>query len=58
MKELENLIDRMDPEAAMAALAGIVRKLFPQVGESSQLNFVYALTGGAEEGSAADLVHL
>ncbi len=58
MKELESLIDRMDPEAAMAAIIGIVRKLFPQVGESSQLNFVYALTGGAEGGSAADLVHL
>ena len=58
MKELESLIDRMDPEAAMTALAGIVRKLFPQVGESSQLNFVYALTGGAEGGGAADLVHL
>ena len=58
MKELEELIGRMAPERALTVLAEIVKNIFPHVDDNSRMNFVYALTGGAGEGSAADLVHL
>ena len=57
MKELENLIDRLTPDAAMELLSGVVKRLFSQASEGARMKFVHALTGVSEEGGDADLVH-
>ena len=57
MKELELLIDRLEPDAAMELLSGAVKKLFSQASEGARMKFVHALTGVPKESGDADLVH-
>ena len=58
MNELRNLIDRMAPDEAMAAITVIVKNLFPYVSEKSRMDFIFALTRDADRNSVPDLVHL
>ena len=57
MKELEQIIDRLDPDAALDLLAEAVRGRFSRASEASQKAFVHALTGEAQMAGDQDLVH-
>jgi len=48
----------MEPEKAAAELAGVIKRLFPLLGEEEQLSFVMNLVGQSGEDKVASLVHL
>jgi hypothetical protein len=56
--KIEELVDSMEPEKAAAELAGVIKKLFPLLGEEEQLSFVMNLVGESGEDKVASLVHL
>ncbi|MBU4177353.1 MAG: hypothetical protein KKG88_03680 [Proteobacteria bacterium] len=58
MKEIQTIIDRMDPEEALTAMAAVARGLFPQVSEEARLEFVVGLVGEAGADKVASLVQL
>ena len=58
MEELLKIINRMEPDEAMAAVTGVVKKLFPYISEKARMDFLYAFTGDADEDSVPGLVHL
>lgn len=58
MDEIQEIIDRMGPEAALNRLGVVLRGLFSQVNEELRLNFVVNLIGEAGADKVASLVHL
>ena len=58
MDEIQEVIDRMGPEAALNRLGVVLRGLFSQVNEELRLNFVVSLIGEAGADKVASLVHL
>jgi hypothetical protein len=57
-KELQRIIEALDPEEALAALAAAVKKLFPVLGEEARLNFMVNLVGAAGGDKVSSMVHL
>jgi hypothetical protein len=57
MTSIDNIIDQLEPDEAMAKLTTAVKKLFPYVTEKSRLDFLYAFTGEAHQESLPGLVH-
>lgn len=58
MNQIQEVIDGMDPEEALAAIAGAVKKLFSLLGHEARLQFVVNLLGDAAEDKVVSMVHL
>ncbi len=58
MDEIQEVIDRIGPEAALSKLGVVLRDLFSQVNEELRLSFVVSLIGEAGADKVASLVHL
>ena len=57
MHAIEKIIDKLEPDEAMAILTLVVKKLFPYVSEKTRLDFLYAFTGEAHQETLHGLVH-
>ena len=57
MLNIKKIVERMDPEQAMAEMAAIVKDLFSCVSEKARMDFICALTGDADSESVPGLVH-
>lgn len=58
MTGIQELAERMAPEAALDEIGTALKKLLPTVSEENRLNFVVNLIGGAGDDKVASLVHL
>lgn len=58
MNTIQEFIDRLPPEEALAAIATAISGLFSQVSEDVRLNFVVNLIGEADADKVASLVQL
>jgi hypothetical protein len=58
MEEILRTIARMDPEAAMAEIAGALQVLFSTLGEDARTQFLLNLVGESEGDKVSSLVHL
>ena len=56
--DIQQIVDRMEPEEAASAIALVTKKLFPLLDEESRLRFVMNLVGESAEDKVASLVHL
>lgn len=55
---IQQIMDGMEPEEALAALARAAGRLFPLLGDEALLKFVTSLVGQAEGDRVASMVHL
>ena len=58
MKELQQIIDRMEPEEALAELVPSVKKLLSHLNEEAKVRFVTELIGGANNDKITSMVNL
>ncbi len=58
MAGMEELLDRLTPEAALAVIAEALKKLLPAVSEQGRLDFVRQIIGHAGDDKVASMVHL
>lgn len=58
MDELESIINRMDPENALAKIARILRALFSTLGEEARSQFLWDLLGESRSDKVSSLVRL
>jgi len=58
MKELQQIIDRMEPEKALAELVPSVKKLLSHLNEDAKLRFVTELIGGENNDKITSMVNL
>ena len=58
MNDIKKLIEKMEPEQAMAEIAAMVKEIFPLVSEKLRVEFIYALTGDSDSDSVSGLVNL
>jgi len=58
MAGIQELLDRMVPEAALREIAAALQKLLPAVSEEGRLNFVMQIIGGPGDDKVASMVHL
>lgn len=58
MKELQQVIDRMEPEEALAELVPSVKKLLSHLNEDAKLRFVTELIGGENNDKITSMVNL
>ncbi len=58
MNRIQQVIDGMDPEEALAAIAGAVKKLFALLSDEARLNFVVNLVGVSGDDKMASMVLL
>lgn len=58
MNELEKIISRMEPDAALAALARLADTLLSHAGEEARLNFVLSLIGESGTDKLSSMVNL
>jgi hypothetical protein len=58
MGEIQQLVDRMDPEEAISEIAAVVKRLFQLLGEKARIDFVASIideSGGDKVGSMVQL---
>jgi hypothetical protein len=55
---IEKLVDNIEPEEAALGLTGVLKKLFPFLGEETRLELVSNLIGTPSDEKLASLVHL
>jgi hypothetical protein len=58
LRKLQQVIDGMDPPAALAALTAVVQKILANLGEEARLQVVVNLVGDAGADKVGSLVHL
>ncbi len=58
MPRIQELLERLPPEAALMEIAAALNKLLPAVSEEGRLEFVKQIVGGAGDDKVASLVHL
>ncbi len=58
MGKIQELVDSMDPQAAAAEIAEVVKRLFSFLGEEVRLDFVMSVIGDARKDKVGGLVHL
>ncbi len=58
MAEIQELLERLTPEAALGEIAAALKKLLPAVSEEGRLNFVKEIAGSAGDDEVASMVHL
>jgi len=57
-EKLQRLIETMEPQAALQAIAQVVRNLFSLLGEEAWQDFVVTLVGETATDRTAGMVHL
>ena len=57
-EKLQRLIETMEPQEAMQAIAQVVRNLFSVLGEEAWQDFVVTLVGETATDRTAGMVHL
>jgi hypothetical protein len=58
MPGIQERLDRMTPEKALAEIEAALKKTLPLVTDEDRLNFVVNLIGGASDDQVASMVHL
>ena len=58
MKELQQIIDRMEPEEALLELVPSVKKLLSHLNEEAKVRFVTELIGGENNDKITSMVNL
>lgn len=58
MTEIEKLIDRMEPEDALTAIAGVANKLLSHASDEALLDFVVSLIGDTGADKISSMVNL
>ncbi len=58
MAKIQELLDRLPPEAALREIAAALKKLLPAVSEEGRLEFVQQIIGSRGDDKVASLVHL
>ena len=58
MDELQKIIDKLEPDKALAAITIVADKLLGQVSEQDRLDFVVSLIGEAGTDKVASMVNL
>ena len=58
MTEIEKLIDRMEPEDALTAIAAVANKLLSQISDEARLDFVVSLIGESGADKISSMVNL
>ncbi|MFH1215483.1 MAG: hypothetical protein V1706_03175 [Pseudomonadota bacterium] len=58
MSEIGKIIDSMEPEAALTALATIANKLLSHAGDEARLKFVMSLMGDGGTDKISSMVNL
>ncbi|MCU0575080.1 MAG: hypothetical protein MUC41_19150 [Syntrophobacteraceae bacterium] len=58
MEEIESIINRMDPEEALAAITKVLGTLLPSLGEEVRSQFLWDLMGESRGDKVSSLVHL
>jgi hypothetical protein len=58
MAPIQEILDRLSPEAALAEIAAALKKLLPTISPEGRLDFVMDLIGGAGDDKVASMVHL
>jgi hypothetical protein len=57
-EKLQHLIEMMEPQEALQAIAQVVRKLFADLGEEAWQDFVVSLVGETATDRTSGMVHL
>ncbi len=57
-EKLQHLIETMEPQEALQAIARVVRNLFAVLGEEAWQDFVVTLVGETAADQTAGMVHL
>ena len=57
-KSLQQIVDTLEPKAALGEMAAIIKKLFPLLEEQARLDFVVNLMGDAGSDKISSMVHL
>ena len=58
MEEIIKIIERMDPEEALAEMAKTLRRLFLVIDEEARTQFLLDLVGESKGDKVSSLVHL
>ena len=58
MAKIQELLERLTPEAALGEIAAALQKLLPAVSEEGRLNFFRQIAGSRGDDKVASLVHL
>ncbi len=58
VNKIQQVVDTMEPEEALKAVAGAVKNLFSLLGEEAWVNFVIDLVGEPGTDKLASMVHL
>jgi hypothetical protein len=58
MEEMLKMVGRMDPEEALAGIAGVLKVLFSALGEEARSQFLWELMGESRGDKVSSLVHL
>jgi hypothetical protein len=58
MARVQDLIDGMEPERALAEIGAALKKVFPLVADEDRMNFVVNLVGSTGDDKISSMVHL
>ena len=58
MAKIQELLERLPPEAALGQIAAALHQLLPAVSEEGRLEFVKQIIGGAGDDKVTSMVHL
>jgi hypothetical protein len=58
MADLLNIVNRMDPETALAEIGAALKSLFAVLSEESRSRFLMDLVGESQDDKVSSLVHL
>jgi hypothetical protein len=58
MADLLNIVNRMDPETALAEIGAAVKSLFAVLSEEVRARFLMDLVGESQDDKVSSLVHL
>jgi hypothetical protein len=58
MGEIQQLVDRMDPEEAISEIAVVVKRLFPLLGEEARIDFLAGIIDKSGDDKVGSMVHL
>jgi hypothetical protein len=57
-KQISQLLESLDPEQALAAVTGALKKIFPILGDETRLRFLADLLGDTGSDKVSSMVHL
>jgi hypothetical protein len=56
--QIKELLETLDPEEALSALAAVAKSLLAALGDEARLHFLVNLLGEAADDKVSSLVHL